>query len=167
MLNIAEDTFIASTASVIGDVEIGKLSSVWFGAVLRGDVFPIKIGEKTNIQDNCVLHGTHKKCGVVLGDNVTVGHQVILHGCHIHSNCLIGMGSIIMDKAVIQKNSILGAGSLVTQNSTFEEGVLILGRPAKVVRKLNQKELDFLQTSANNYVNYSSWYKENKFKQKS
>ena len=160
---VSKSAFVADTARVIGDVSIGDGSSVWFGAVLRGDVFPIVVGNRTNIQDNCVFHGTYKKCGVVLGDNVTVGHAVILHGCQVKSTCLIGMGSIVMDNVVIEKNSIVGAGSLITQGSVFDEGVLILGRPAKVVRKLNKQELEFLKKSADNYVMYSSWYKENKF----
>ncbi len=160
---VSKSAFVADTARVIGDVSIGDDSSVWFGAVLRGDVFPIVVGNRTNIQDNCVFHGTYKKCGVVLGDNVTVGHAVILHGCQVKSTCLIGMGSIVMDNVVIEKNSIVGAGSLITQGSVFDEGVLILGRPAKVVRKLNKQELEFLKKSADNYVMYSSWYKENKF----
>lgn len=161
--NISKSAFVANTAQVVGDVSIGDDSSVWFGAVLRGDVFPIVVGNRTNIQDNCVFHGTYKKCGVVLGDNVTVGHAVILHGCQVKSTCLIGMGSIVMDNAVIEKNSIVGAGSLITQGSVFDEGVLILGRPAKVIRKLNDQELEFLKKSADNYVMYSSWYKGNKF----
>ncbi len=160
--NIAKNAFIANTATIVGDVTIGSQSSVWFGAVLRGDVFPIVIGNKTNIQDNCVLHGTYQKCGVILGNNITIGHSVILHGCEVKDTCLIGMGSILMDNVVINKNSIVGAGSLVTGGSQFDEGVLILGRPAKVVRDLNKKELDFLDKSKDNYIMYSSWYKQNK-----
>ncbi len=159
---IGKDTYVASTANVIGDVVVGENSSLWFQTVLRGDVMPIVIGDKTNIQDGSVVHGTLDKCGVVVGNKVTVGHGVILHGCNIADSCLIGMGSIIMDNAFIGKQSVVGAGSLVTEGTEFPPGVLILGRPAKVVRKLKPKELAFLETSANNYIEYKSWYDEEK-----
>lgn len=131
---------------------------MWFGVVIRGDVFPIKIGKETNIQDNSVLHCTYKKAGIVIGDRVTIGHGALIHGCQIKDSCLIGMGAIIMDNAVIPKNCIVAAGSLVTEGSTFEEGSLIVGSPAKVKRKLTEDELGFLQKSADNYKNYSRWY---------
>ena len=157
---VADSAFLAPTAQIIGDVEIGERSSIWFNAVLRGDVFPIRIGKETNVQDGCVLHGTHKKCGVTLGDRVTIGHSVILHGCTIGDETLIGMGSVVMDEAKIPRHCVVGAGSLVTEGSEFEEGDLILGRPAKAVRKLNEKELAFLSQSADNYKEYMSWYPE-------
>lgn len=156
---IGEGTFVAPSACVIGDVTIGKNSSVWFNVTLRGDVMPIVIGDESNIQDNTVLHGTYKKCGAVIGNRVTVGHSVILHGCEIKDLVLVGMGSIIMDNAVIPTRSVVGAGSLVTEEARFPEGHLILGRPAKAVRPLNEKELAFLDQSANNYLEYMKWYK--------
>jgi carbonic anhydrase/acetyltransferase-like protein (isoleucine patch superfamily) len=155
---IGQDTYVAPSADVIGDVKIGKGCSIWFNTTLRGDVMPIVIGEHTNIQDNAVIHGTYNKCGAVIGNQVTVGHSVILHGCKIGDLCLIGMGSVIMDQAEIPPRSIVAAGSLVTEDAKFPEGHLILGRPAKAVRPLNEKELAFLPQSAKNYIEYKAWY---------
>lgn len=157
---IGEGSFVAPSADIIGDVTIGKGCSIWFNTTLRGDVMPIVIGDESNIQDNTVIHGTYKKCGAVIGNRVTVGHSVILHGCKIGDLCLIGMGAVIMDQAEIPPRSIVGAGSLVTENSKFPEGHLILGRPAKAVRPLKEEELAFLDKSANNYIEYKGWYSE-------
>ncbi len=151
-------SYVAPSADLIGDVTIGTNCSIWFNCTLRGDVMPIVIGDETNIQDNCVIHGTYKKCGAVIGSQVTVGHTVILHGCKIGDLVLIGMGSVIMDQAEIPSRSIVGAGSLVTEGSKFPEGHLILGRPAKAVRPLNETELAFLPQSAKNYMEYMDWY---------
>lgn len=155
---IGKDVYLAEGSKVIGDVELGDNSSVWFNVVIRGDVAPIRIGKETNIQDNTVIHGTWHKASVTIGKGVTVGHSVVLHGCTIGDYCLIGMGSIIMDGAKIAANSIVGAGSLVTEGSQFESGMLILGRPAKSLRPLTPEELTFLPQSANNYITYKSWY---------
>lgn len=155
---VGKDVFLADGSKVIGDVELGDKSSVWFNVVIRGDVAPIRIGAETNIQDNTVIHGTWNKASVTIGQGVTVGHSVVLHGCTIGDLCLIGMGSIIMDGAKIGSNSIVGAGSLVTEGSQFESGMLILGRPAKALRPLTQDELAFLPKSASNYITYKSWY---------
>jgi carbonic anhydrase/acetyltransferase-like protein (isoleucine patch superfamily) len=155
---IGENCFVAPSAELIGDVTVGRNCSIWYNCTLRGDVMPIVIGDETNIQDGCVLHGTYKKCGAVLGNKVTVGHSVILHGCKIGDLVLIGMGSIIMDQAEIPSRSIVGAGSLVTENAKFPEGHLILGRPAKAVRPLTPEELAFLPKSAQNYLDYKAWY---------
>jgi carbonic anhydrase/acetyltransferase-like protein (isoleucine patch superfamily) len=152
--------WVAPNATIIGDVEIGEKSSVWFNTVIRGDVFKVKIGRETNVQDSCVIHGTYKKCGTILGDRVTIGHQVIMHGCEIKEGTLVGMGSIIMDQVVIGKHCLVGAGSLVTEGSVFEEGSLIIGRPAKVKRKLSPDELKHLEQSADNYLLYTTWYTE-------
>lgn len=157
---IGENSYVAPSADLIGDVRIGRDCSIWFNTTLRGDVMPIIIGDETNIQDNTVLHGTFKKCGAVLGNRVTVGHSVVLHGCKIGDLVLIGMGTVIMDEAEIPSRSIVGAGSLVTENAKFPEGHLIMGRPAKAVRPLTEKELAFLPQSANNYIEYKKWYKE-------
>jgi carbonic anhydrase/acetyltransferase-like protein (isoleucine patch superfamily) len=156
---IGEGTFIAPSADIIGQVRIGKNCSIWFHTTLRGDVMPIEIGDETNIQDNTVLHGTFKKCGARIGRRVTVGHSVILHGCEVGDETLIGMGSVVMDEAKIGARCIVGAGSLVTENSQFGEGWLILGRPAKAVRRLKDEELRFLPQSAANYITYKGWYK--------
>ncbi|MCC6277411.1 MAG: gamma carbonic anhydrase family protein [Oligoflexia bacterium] len=155
---IHQSAWIAPTATIIGDVDIGLRCSIWFGTVIRGDVFKISIGDETNIQDNCVVHATYKKAGVEIGKRVTVGHQVILHGCKIGDGTLIGMGAILMDNCRIGKNSLVAAGSLVTENSTFEDGMLIMGRPAVAKRKLSPEELKHINLSADNYILYTSWY---------
>jgi carbonic anhydrase/acetyltransferase-like protein (isoleucine patch superfamily) len=156
---IGTNVFLAKNATIVGDVKVGHNSSVWFQSVIRGDVSSITIGEDTNIQDGTVVHGTFEKHSTQIGNQVTIGHLCMLHGCTIGNLCLIGMGSILMDGAVISENSIVGAGSLVTENSKFPPGVLILGRPGKVIRNLNSDELAFLKKSADNYRLYSSWYK--------
>jgi gamma-carbonic anhydrase len=157
---IGKDCFVAPSADIIGDVTIGKNCSVWYNVTLRGDVMPIVIGDETNIQDNTVLHGTYQKCGAVVGNKVTIGHSVILHGCKVGDLVLVGMGSVIMDQAEIPSRSIVAAGSLVTENAKFPEGHLIMGRPAKAVRPLNENELAFLPKSAQNYMDYMKWYEE-------
>lgn len=151
--------FLAETAQIIGDVEIGQESSVWYQTVLRGDVMPIRIGNNTNIQDGSILHGTFGKVGVTVGNEVTIGHQVVLHGTSIGDRCLIGMGSILMDESVIASGCIVGAGSLVTEGfKQLAPGWLILGRPAKAVRLLKPSEIEFLKKSADNYNLYKTWY---------
>lgn len=157
---VGEGTFLAPNATLVGDVVLGKNCSVWFNAVLRGDVMPIRIGDDTNIQDGSIVHGTYKKCGTTIGQRVTVGHGVILHGCEIGDRVLIGMGAIIMDKAKISSDSIVAAGALVTEEKEFPEGVLIVGRPAKVMRPLTAEERAFLNKSADNYLFYKKWYEE-------
>lgn len=151
-------TFVAPSADVIGDVTTGRRCSIWYNTSIRGDVMPIVIGDESNIQDNSVLHGTYRKCGAVVGSRVTVGHSVILHGCKIGDLCLIGMGSVIMDEAEVPDRCIVAAGSLVTEGARFPKEHLIMGRPAKAVRPLNEKELAFLPQSAENYIMYMSWY---------
>jgi len=155
---VGEGSYVAPSADIIGNVQIGKKCSVWFNTTLRGDVMPIVIGDETNIQDNTVIHGTYKKCGAVIGNQVTVGHSVILHGCRIGDLVLIGMGAVIMDLAEIPSRSIVAAGSLVTGGAEFPEGHLILGRPAKAVRPLTNEEMAFLPKSAANYMEYMGWY---------
>jgi carbonic anhydrase/acetyltransferase-like protein (isoleucine patch superfamily) len=155
---IHEKSFVAPTASIVGDVTLGSGSSVWFGCVLRGDVMPIVVGEDSNIQDNSVLHGTFQKFGTRVGRRVTVGHGVILHGCEIEEESLVGMGSILMDGSVLGRQCIVGAGSLVTEGSRFEPQSLIFGRPAKFIRKLSDREIAFLSQSAENYKIYQTWY---------
>lgn len=155
-----KNCWIAPTAAVIGNVEIAEGASVWFHSVLRGDVMPIRIGRDTNVQDNTVIHGTFEKYGTTLEERVTVGHSCVLHGTYVEKNCLIGMGSILMDNSRIGSGSIVGAGSLVTEGSQFPSGVLILGRPAKVVRPLKPEETAFLSQSADNYKLYQTWYEK-------
>lgn len=157
---VSEDVFVADNARLIGDVKVGRGSSIWYNVTIRGDVMPIRIGNEVNIQDGSVLHGTYQKYGCHIEDRVTIGHLVMLHGCHIGRESLIGMGSIVMDGVHIGEQSLVGAGSLVTEGSRFPPRSLILGRPAKVKRPLTEEELKALSYSADNYLLYKSWYEE-------
>lgn len=161
---VGENCFIAPSADIIGDVKIGKESSVWFQCVLRGDVMPIEIGDYTNIQDGTVIHGTFQKADVKIGNYVTVGHKAMLHGCHIGDEAFIGMGAILLDGSKVAPRSFLAAGSLLPQGKETESGFMYMGSPAKKVRPLNEDELKFLRQSANNYFLYKSWYTEEKEK---
>lgn len=155
---IDKSVFVASNATIVGDVEIKGRSSIWFNVVIRGDVAPIRIGKETNIQDGTVIHGTYGKYGCTIHDRITIGHLAILHGCEIHKASLIGMGSIVMDGAEVGEHSLVGAGSLVTEGSKFPPRSLIVGRPAKLKRVLTEAEIRLLEDSADNYLLYSSWY---------
>ena len=156
---IDENTYISESVDIIGKVEILENANIWFGTRLRGDMNNIVIGENTNIQENSVVH-VDSKSPCIIGNNVTIGHGAIIHGCNIADNVLVGMGSIILNNAKIGNNTIIGAGSLITQGKEFPEGVLILGNPAKVVRKLTQAEIESIQCSADNYVRLSKKYKK-------
>ncbi len=153
-----ESVFCVESAGVIGDVTVGKDSSIWFNAVVRGDVHYIRIGERTNIQDNCTLHVTHDTHPLVLGDNITVGHGVTLHGCTIEDRCLIGMGATVLDGAVVGADSMIGAGALVTESMNVPPGSLVVGVPGKVKRTLSEKEKAGILQSAANYIGYVSEY---------
>lgn len=155
---VPRSAFVDETAVVIGDVLLGEEASVWFKSVVRGDVHYIRIGHRTNIQDLCVLHVTHDTHPLVIGDDVTVGHHVVLHGCTINDRVLVGMGAIIMDGAVIGEDCIVGAGALVTEGTEVPPTSLILGSPAKVKRPVTAKELAWIRESAQNYVNYARQY---------
>jgi carbonic anhydrase/acetyltransferase-like protein (isoleucine patch superfamily) len=155
---VAKDVFIATDADVIGDVEIGEGSSIWFGAVLRGDENSIRIGSYTNIQDLVVIHVTERD-PVEVGSHVTVGHRAIVHACKIGDNSLIGMGSIVMDGAVIGEYSLIGAGSVVTEGTVIPPGSLAFGVPAKVRRELTEEEKAALRKSAELYYRYSKNFK--------
>jgi len=166
---IGADSWIAQSADVIGDVECGKDCSIWFGCVVRGDVHYIKIGNRTNIQDLSMIHVTHHKKAdrsdgnpTIIGDDVTVGHRVMLHGCTIENACLIGMSATILDGAVISKESIVGAGSLVTKGKKFPPRSLIMGSPAKVIRELSDDEVKELYASASRYVEFKKDYSDPK-----
>lgn len=158
---ISDDCFIAENATIVGEVTIGKQCSVWFNAVIRGDVHYIKIGNKVNIQDGAVIHATYQKSPTTIGNNVSIGHNAIVHGCTIQDNVLIGMGSIIMDDCVIESNSIIAAGAVVTKNTRVESGSIYAGVPAKKVKDISKElisgEIDRI---ANNYVEYSIWFRE-------
>ena len=158
---ISTDCFIAENATIVGEVFIGKQCSVWFNAVIRGDVHFIKIGNKVNIQDGAVIHATFKKSPTTIGSNVSIGHNAIVHGCTIHDNVLIGMGSIVMDDCVIESNSIIAAGAIVTKNTHVESGSIYAGVPAKKIKNISKELIsDEIDRIANNYVEYSSWFKE-------
>lgn len=158
---IDKTVFIADGARVLGDVEIGKNSSVWFNAVIRADSNSIKIGERSNVQDNAVIH-TSKDFGVRIGDNVTIGHGAIVHGCTVKSNVMIGMGAIVLNGAVIEENCIIGAGALVTQGKVIPAGSLVFGNPAKIVRSLTDQEIRSITDNAASYVEEAEQYKNNK-----
>ncbi len=161
---LAAGAWVHPRAIVIGEVALGRDASVWPGAVLRGDVNSIAVGEATNIQDNSVLHVSHRTAEnpaggpLVIGARVTVGHSVILHACTIEDECLIGMGSIVLDRAVIRKHVLLGAGSLVPEGKVLESGHLYLGRPAKLVRALTAEEMAYFAYSAGHYVKLARTY---------
>lgn len=150
--------FVAEGARIIGDVEVGKHSNIWYNAVIRGDVNSIKIGKGTNIQDNSTVHASTGQSPTIIGDYVTVGHNCIIHGCKIGSYSLIGMGAIILDNAEIGENTIIGAGSLVTQGKKIPSGVLCMGSPAKVIRELTHEEIEHLKRSAEHYIELSKSY---------
>ena len=155
---IHESTFIANSADIIGNVEIFENVSIWFGAVLRGDVEKIVIGKNSNIQDNSTVH-TDFGIPCIIGENVTVGHNVVLHSCNISDNVIVGMGSTILNGAKIAKNCLVGANSLVTHKLEYEEGMLILGNPAKIVRMLTDEEIEHIIKNANHYVENAKRYK--------
>lgn len=159
---IKDSCFVAPSADLVGAVTLGEHSSIWFQCVLRADVMPITIGSETNIQDGTIIHGSLNKAQTTIGNGVSVGHKAILHGCTVEEDCLIGMGAVVMDNAHIPKNCIVGAGALVTERSTFEEGMLILGSPAKAVRPLKEKELEWILSNAKHYVKYASSYMKEK-----
>lgn len=160
---IPEDCYIAENATIVGEVYIGKNCSVWFNAVLRGDVNSVTIGNKVNIQDGAVIHCTYQKHPTVIGNNVSIGHNAIVHGCTIHDNVLIGMGAIVMDNCVIESNSIVAAGSVITQNTVVPSGTIFAGVPAKKVKDIDQSDFaGEIERISNNYVMYSSWFKEGK-----
>jgi len=156
---IGSDVFVAQTAAIIGDVQVAAHSSIWFGAVLRGDVFPIRIGESVSIQDNAVIHVTSGQHATTVGDRVTVGHGAILHGCTIDDSCIIGMGAIVLDQAHIRRHCIVGAGALVTSGTDIPEGYLAIGSPARPKRKLSREELEWIESSADHYVSLARDYR--------
>jgi len=155
---IHETAFIADDAIVIGDVEIGEDASVWFGSIIRGDVNFIRIGARTNIQDATVIHVSLKTHSTVLEENITVGHRVVLHGCHVETGCLIGIGAILMDGVRVGANSLVAAGSLLTPGTQIPPGSLVMGSPAKVKRELTEDELSYLDRSWRNYVELKKYY---------
>jgi carbonic anhydrase/acetyltransferase-like protein (isoleucine patch superfamily) len=155
-----KDCYLAPNATVVGDVVMGDQCSVWFNAVIRGDVNSIRIGNKVNIQDGAVLHCTFQKTKVNIGNNVSVGHNAIVHGCTVHDNVLIGMGAIVMDNCVIGSNTIIAAGAVVLENTRVEEGSIYAGVPARKVKDISRELIGGeIERIANNYLKYSSWFR--------
>ncbi|WP_420321603.1 gamma carbonic anhydrase family protein [Flagellimonas sp.] len=158
---MGEDCFIAENATIVGEVTMGDQCSIWFNAVVRGDVHYIKMGNKVNVQDGAVIHCTYKKSPTNIGNNVSIGHNAIVHGCTVKDNVLIGMGAILMDDCIVESNSIIAAGAVVTQGTHVEAGCIYAGMPAKKIKEvspeLSSGEIDRI---ANAYVMYSSWFKE-------
>ncbi len=151
--------FLAENATVVGQVVMGDQCSVWFNAVVRGDVNTITIGNRVNIQDGAVIHCTYQKAKTVIGNNVSIGHNALVHGCTLHDNVLIGMGAIVMDHAVVHSNSIIAAGAVVLENTIVEEGCIYAGVPAKKVKNLNAEQTkQLIEGIANNYVMYAGWF---------
>ena len=157
--SIHESVYLCANITIVGDVEIKKDSSVWYGSVIRGDVNYIKIGERTNIQDNSVLHVQHDTGPLIIGNNVTVGHSVNLHGCPIGDNCLIGIGAIVLTGAVIGNNCIIAAGTVIKEGFVVPEGSLVAGVPGIVKKSLTQKDIESISSSAQNYINYVKNYR--------
>ncbi|MDF2518097.1 MAG: gamma carbonic anhydrase family protein [Sphingobacterium sp.] len=155
---IAEECFLAPNSTIVGDVEIGHHCSIWFNAVVRGDVNYIRIGHYTNVQDGAVIHCTYKKSGTTIGNYVNIGHQAMVHGCIVEDYVLIGMGAIVMDNAVIESNVIIAAGAVVLENTRCESGFLYAGVPAKKIKALTDEQKALLQQLPHNYVLYSSWF---------
>ncbi len=155
---IHENVFIAPTCAVIGDVTIGPESSVWYSTVIRGDVMPIVIGNRTSIQDGAIVHVTAGFYKTTIGDSVTVGHRAIVHGCEVQSNTLVGMGSTLLDGCVIEEGAIVGAGAVVTPGTVIPKGMLAIGTPARPVRPVNDKEKLLLKYSADHYVELTHTY---------
>jgi carbonic anhydrase/acetyltransferase-like protein (isoleucine patch superfamily) len=155
------DCYIAENATIIGEVECGDNCSFWFNAVVRGDVHYIKMGNKVNVQDGAIIHCTYQKHPTTIGNNVSIGHNAMVHGCTIHDNVLIGMGSIVMDNVVIEPNCIIAAGAVVLENTVVESGSIYAGVPAKKVKEVSPEMFEGeIKRIADNYIKYSSWYKE-------
>lgn len=158
---VGNNCYLAENCTIVGDVIIGDDCSIWFNAVVRGDVNSIRIGNKVNIQDGAIIHCTYQKTKVNIGNNVSIGHNAIVHGCTLHDNVLIGMGAIVMDNAVIQSNCLIAAGAVVLEGTIVEEGTVWAGIPAKKVKDINPELLKGeVHRIANNYLMYSGWFKE-------
>lgn len=158
---IPDSCYLAENSTIVGDVILGEHCSVWFNAVIRGDVHYIKIGNKVNIQDGAVIHATYKVSPTNIGNNVSIGHNAIVHGCTLHDNVLIGMGSIVMDDCIIESNSIIAAGAVVTKGTHVKSGSIYAGVPAKKISNISEElQKGEIERIAANYIKYSSWFKE-------
>lgn len=156
-----EDCYFAENCAVIGDVVMGDQCSVWFNAVIRGDVHYIRLGNKVNVQDGAVIHATYRKSPTEIGNNVSIGHNALVHGCVVHDNVLVGMGAIIMDDCVVNSNCIIAAGAVLTKGTVVESGSVYAGTPARKIKDLDPELLTGeVERIANSYIKYASWYKE-------
>ena len=158
--NFGNNCFIAPNATIVGNVITGDDCSFWFNTVVRGDVNFIKLGHKVNVQDGACIHCTYQKCGTTIGNNVSIGHNAIVHGCTVHDDVLIGMGAIVMDKAVVHSNTIIAAGAVVLENTICEAGSIYAGVPAKKVKDISQELVNGqINRIADNYVGYADWFR--------
>ncbi len=158
---LGTDCFIAENATIVGDVTMGDQCSIWFNAVVRGDVHYIKMGNKVNVQDGAVIHCTYKKSPTTIGNNVSIGHNAIVHGCTVHDNVLIGMGSIVMDDCIIESNSIIAAGAVLTKGTVVPSGSIFAGMPAKKIKEVSAAQsAGEIDRIAESYVHYASWFKD-------
>jgi carbonic anhydrase/acetyltransferase-like protein (isoleucine patch superfamily) len=156
-----KDCFIAENATIVGDVIMGNQCSIWFNAVIRGDVHYIRMGNKVNVQDGAIIHCTYQKAPTTIGNNVSIGHRALVHGCTIHDNVLIGMGAIVMDNCVVESNSIIAAGAVLLEGTRVECGSIYAGVPAKKVKSVSKELFEGeIQRIANNYTMYSEWFKD-------
>jgi carbonic anhydrase/acetyltransferase-like protein (isoleucine patch superfamily) len=160
---MGSNCFIAPNATIVGDVIMGDDCSIWFNAVIRGDVNFIKMGSKVNVQDGACIHCTYQKYGATIGNNVSIGHNAIVHGCTVHDNVLIGMGAIVMDNVVVNSNTIIAAGAVVLENTICEPGSIYAGVPAKKVKDIEQEKISGeIDRIASNYVGYADWFRDKK-----
>ncbi len=157
---IPNNCFIAENSTIVGDVQFGNNCSVWFNAIIRGDVHSIHIGDRTNIQDGAVIHCTYQKAKTIIGNDVSIGHRAIVHGCTVHDHVLIGMGAIVMDHAVINDYCIIAAGSIILENTVCESGYIYAGSPAKKIKAISEDQKKLLDKLPNNYIMYSDWFKD-------
>ncbi len=156
-----DNCYLAENATIVGEVTMGNDCSVWFNAVIRGDVHSIKVGNKVNVQDGAIIHCTYQKAPTIIGNNVSIGHNAIVHGCTIHDNVLVGMGAIVMDGVVVAENSIIAAGAVVLEGTHITSGSIYAGVPAKKVKEVGKELLEGeIHRIANNYVMYSGWFKD-------
>ena len=156
-----DNCYLAENATIVGDVQMGDDCSVWFQAVIRGDVHSIRMGNKVNVQDGAIIHCTYERAPTNIGNNVSIGHRAIVHGCTLNDNVLVGMGAIVMDHAVVEENVLIAAGAVVLENSRLESGHIYAGVPARKVKALSPETFkDTVERIANNYVMYSGWFKE-------
>ena len=160
---IDDTAFVAETAVITGDVKIAAKAGIWYGAILRGDMGAIEIGEGSNIQDGAIVHCTTDHSQTLVGKNVTVGHGAVLHGCILKDSCLIGMGAVVMDNAVVSPHTIVAAGAVVLENQVLESGYLYAGTPAKQIKKLTDAQIDGLKENATHYVDVIDWYKTDRY----